>query len=141
VDLVNNFLFAGNFFPRGYCYLWHSELVGLHTLADSLIALSYYSISLTILYFVQKRQELVFKSIFLLFGIFLASCGTTIMEVWTVWYPDYWLSATIKVFTAAISFYTASTLIPLVPQALTLPSPGQLEAANQALVLFSCLLK
>ena len=34
-----------------------------------------------------------------------------------VWYPDY----------------TASTLIPLVPQALTLPSPGQLEAANQAL--------
>ncbi len=134
MDLVNNFLFAVNFFPRGYCYLWHSELVGLHTLADSLIALSYYSISLTILYFVQKRQELLFKSIFLLFGIFLASCGTThIMEVWTVWYPDYWLSAGIKVFTAAVSFYAASTLIPLVPQALTLPSPGQLEAANQAL--------
>jgi light-regulated signal transduction histidine kinase (bacteriophytochrome) len=75
-----------------------------------------------------------FKSVFILFGAFIISCGTThIMGVWTLWHPDYWLSGSIKAVTAIVSFYTALTLIPLVPQALALPSPAQLEAANNAL--------
>nr|WP_242056342.1 MULTISPECIES: ATP-binding protein [unclassified Nostoc] len=55
------------------------------------------------------------------------------MEVWTLWHPYYWLSGAMKAITAFISFYTALILIPLVPQALALPSPKQLEEANQAL--------
>ncbi|RUR86749.1 ATP-binding protein [Chlorogloeopsis fritschii PCC 9212] len=134
VEFVNNFFFSGNFIPHGHCYLWKPELVGLHILSDAVITLSYYSIPLTLLYFVRKREDIPFKSIFLLFGAFIVSCGTThIMEVWTLWHPDYWLSGGIKAFTAIISFYTALTLIPLVPQALALPSPEQLEVANQAL--------
>ncbi|MFQ4146106.1 sensor histidine kinase [Chlorogloeopsis sp. ULAP02] len=134
VEFVNNFFFLGNFIPHGHCYLWKPELVGLHILSDAIITLSYYSIPLTLLYFVRKREDIPFKSIFLLFGAFIISCGTThIMEVWTLWHPDYWLSGAIKAFTAMISFYTALTLIPLVPQALALPSPEQLEVANQAL--------
>ncbi|MBF2004986.1 MAG: GHKL domain-containing protein [Chlorogloeopsis fritschii C42_A2020_084] len=134
VEFVNNFFFSGNFIPHGHCYLWKPELVGLHILSDAVITLSYYSIPLTLLYFVRRREDIPFKSIFLLFGAFIVSCGTThIMEVWTLWHPDYWLSGGIKAFTAIISFYTALTLIPLVPQALALPSPEQLEVANQAL--------
>ncbi len=134
VDFVNSFFYSGNFIPHGHCYLWMPELVWLHILADSLISLSYYSIPLTLMYFVRKREDVPFKSVFLLFGAFIVSCGTThIMEVWTLWHPDYWLSGTIKAITAIVSFYTALTLIPLVPQALTLPSPAQLEAANNAL--------
>ncbi|MDM9384785.1 ATP-binding protein [Chlorogloeopsis sp. ULAP01] len=134
VEFINNFFFSGNFIPHGHCYLWKPELVGLHILSDAIITLSYYSIPLTLLYFVRKREDIPFKSIFLLFGAFIISCGTThIMEVWTLWHPDYWLSGGIKAFTALISFYTALTLIPLVPQALALPSPEQLEIANQAL--------
>ncbi|MGJ5672828.1 MAG: sensor histidine kinase [Nostochopsis sp.] len=110
------------------------ELVWLHILADSLIALSYYSIPLTLMYFVGKREDVPFKSVFLLFGAFIISCGTShLMEVWTLWHPDYWLAGAIKAITGIISFYTALTLIPLVPQALALPSPAQLEAANNAL--------
>jgi signal transduction histidine kinase len=134
VDFVSSFFYSGNFIPHGHCYLWMPELVWLHILADSLIALSYYSIPLTLMYFVCKREDVPFKSVFLLFGAFIVSCGTThIMEVWTLWHPDYWLSGTIKAITAIVSFYTALTLIPLVPQALALPSPAQLEAANNAL--------
>ncbi|MFB2768635.1 ATP-binding protein [Pelatocladus sp. BLCC-F211] len=134
VDFVSSFFYSGNFIPHGHCYLWMPELVWLHILADSLIALSYYSIPLTLIYFVRKRKDVPFKSIFLLFGAFIISCGTThIMGVWTLWHPDYWLSGTIKIITAIVSFYTALTLIPLVPQALALPSPAQLEAANNAL--------
>ncbi len=137
MDFLNQyqFLFSGNFIPHGHCYLWKPGLVWLHILSDSLIALSYYSIPLTLLYFVRKREDVPFKAIFLLFGAFIVSCGTThIMEVWTLWHPDYWLSGVIKAFTGVISFYTALTLIPLVPQALALPSPAQLEMANTALL-------
>jgi signal transduction histidine kinase len=133
VDFFHIF-FSRNFIPHGHCYLWKPELVSLHLLSDVIIALSYYSIPLTLVYFVRKREDVPFKSIFLLFGAFIVSCGTThIMEVWTLWYPVYWLSGAIKAFTAIISFYTALVLIPLVPQALALPSPAQLEAINQAL--------
>lgn len=133
VELLQSF-FSDNFIPHGHCYLWKPELVSLHVISDVIIALSYYSIPLTLVYFVRKRQDVPFKIIFLLFGAFIVSCGTThIMEVWTLWYPTYWLSGTLKAFTAVVSFYTALTLIPLVPQALALPSPAQLEQANRAL--------
>ncbi|BAY15099.1 two-component sensor histidine kinase [Anabaenopsis circularis NIES-21] len=132
-EFFNSFL-SENFIPHGHCYLWQPELVWLHILSDSIIAFSYYSIPLMLVYFVRKREDIPFKNIFILFGAFIISCGTThLIEIWTLWHPYYWLSGSIKALTAIISFYTALTLIPLVPQALALPSPAQMEAANQAL--------
>lgn len=134
LESINNLLFNQNFIPHGHCYLWQRELVGLHLLSDLLIALAYYSIPALLVYFVYKRRDIPFSWIFLLFGAFIISCGTThIMEVWTLWHPAYWLSGTIKAITAGISMYTAAELIPLMPKALALPSPAQLEAANRAL--------
>lgn len=134
LESINNLLFNQNFIPHGHCYLWQRELVGLHLLSDLLIALAYYSIPALLVYFVYKRRDIPFSWIFLLFGAFIISCGTThIMEVWTLWHPAYWLSGTIKALTAGISLYTAAQLIPLIPKALALPSPAQLEAANRAL--------
>jgi PAS domain S-box-containing protein len=125
------FLSENSFIPHGHCYLWKPDLVGLHIISDSLIALAYYSIPITLVYFVRKREDLPFNWIFLLFGSFIIACGTThIMEVWTLWHPTYWLSGFIKAITATVSVYTAATLVPLVPQALALPSPAQMEAAN-----------
>lgn len=134
MEFLNNIFYSGNFIPHGHCYLWKPDLVGLHLISDTLIALSYYSIPLTLIYFVRKREDVPFKLVFFLFGAFIISCGTThALEVWTLWHPVYWLSGVIKALTGFISFYTAIILIPLVPQALALPSPAQLEAANQAL--------
>ncbi|HLO50428.1 MAG TPA: PAS domain-containing protein [Kamptonema sp.] len=127
-------LFNQDFIPHGHCYLWQKELVGLHLVSDLLIALAYYSIPILLVYFVYKRQDVPFSWIFLLFGAFIISCGTThIMEVWTLWHPTYWLSGTVKAITAIVSLYTAAELVPLMPKALALPSPAQLAAANQAL--------
>lgn len=126
--------FSGNFMAHGYCYLWKPQLVWLHVGADFLIALSYYSIPLLLVYFVRQRKDLPFQGIFLLFSAFILSCGTThLSEIWTLWHPDYWLSGLLKAITAIISLYTASELIPLLPKALALPSPAQLEAVNLAL--------
>ncbi|MEZ2279982.1 MAG: PAS domain S-box protein [Microcoleus sp.] len=133
-NFLNNLLFTANYIPHGHCYLWQRDLVGLHIVSDSLIAFAYYSIPLSLLYFVHQRQDLPFRNIFWLFGAFIISCGTThVMAVWTIWYPVYWLFGILKLITAAISAYTAFALIPLIPQALALPSPTQLEIINHRL--------
>src|SRR6476659_2982944 len=91
---------VGPFVPHGHCYLWQTGLVGLHVISDALIALAYYSIPIALLYFVRQRQDLPFKWIFLLFGAFIISCGTThLLEIWTLWYPTYWLSGGMKAVT------------------------------------------
>ncbi|MUG98769.1 PAS domain-containing protein [Scytonema sp. UIC 10036] len=133
-DVLVNLFSSDLFIPHGHCYLWKPGLVWLHLISDSIIALAYYSIPLTLFYFVRKRQDLPFSWIFLLFAAFIISCGTThIAEIWTLWHPTYWLSGIIKAGTAAVSLFTAIELVPLVPQALALPSPTQLAQANEAL--------
>ncbi|MEG4802488.1 PAS domain S-box protein [Microcoleus sp. ARI1-B5] len=103
-------------------------------MSDSIIALAYYSIPLSLIYFIGHRKDLPFRNIFWLFAAFIISCGTThIMEVWTLWHPVYWVSGCQKIITAAISAYTAFALIPLVPQALTLLSPTQLGMIDRIL--------
>jgi signal transduction histidine kinase/CheY-like chemotaxis protein len=119
------------FIPHGHCYLWKPDLVGLHIASDALIAIAYYSIPLTLVYFVQKRRDIPFNWIFLLFGAFIVSCGTThLLEIWTLWHPTYWISGFAKLGTAAISIYTAIALVELLPKALTLPSAAQFEAVT-----------
>jgi signal transduction histidine kinase len=134
VNLLNSLLLFGQFIPHGHCYLWKPGMVWLHVIADGLTALAYYSIPITLLYFVRKRRDLPFDWIFLLFSAFIIACGTThAIEIWTLWHPDYWFSGMMKAVTASVSVYTAMALVPLVPQALALPNPDELKAANQAL--------
>ncbi|MEH2115757.1 sensor histidine kinase [Nostoc sp.] len=136
LELLQNFLTESSFIPHGHCYLWKPNLVWLNIISDSLIALVYYSIPIILIYFVHKRKDFPFKWILLLFGAFIVSCGTThVMDVWTLWHPTYWLSSFIKFITAIISLYTAIALLPIIPQAIALPSPAQLETANCQLKL------
>ncbi|MBD2497068.1 PAS domain S-box protein [Nostoc sp. FACHB-280] len=133
-DLIIHLFSNGSFIPHGHCYLWQPGLVWLHIISDAIIALAYYSIPLTLFYFVRKRPDLPFYWIFLLFAAFIIFCGTThIAEIWTLWHPTYWLSGIIKAATALVSLFTAIELVPLVPKALALPSPMQLSEANKAL--------
>jgi hypothetical protein len=64
-------IFVSDFMPHGYCLLWNKDLVWLHVVSDSLITIAYYSIPLTLLYFVRKRQDMVFHWIFLMFAAFI----------------------------------------------------------------------
>ncbi len=128
LEMWTNFFRSGSFIPHGHCYLWKPDLVWLHIVSDALIALAYYSIPITLFYFVRKRHDLPFSGIFLLFSGFIVACGTThVMDIWTLWYPTYWVSGFIKVVTACISLFTAVELVFSVPQALALPSPAQLQ--------------
>jgi PAS domain S-box-containing protein len=128
-------LCPANQLPHGFCLLWDSNLVWLHMVSDAVITLAYYVIPFGLVYFVRKRQDLAFNWIFLLFGIFTFACGTThLMNIWTLWQPVYVLEGGVKLLTAGASIATAIILVPLIPKALALPSPFQLEAANRTLL-------
>ncbi|MEH2269757.1 MAG: ATP-binding protein [Nostoc sp.] len=125
---------SNGFIPHGHCYLWQTGLVSLHIISDATIALAYYSIPFLLIYFISKRKDVPFNGVFLLFGAFIIACGTGhLMDIWTLWHPNYWLAGSLKALTAIISIYTAFALFYLMPQALTLPSPTQLEVINRAL--------
>ncbi|MBS1214212.1 MAG: domain S-box, partial [Proteobacteria bacterium] len=78
------------FIPHGTCLIWNSPLIWLHVASDSLIAASYYSIPFALAYFVHRRTDLAYRWIFLLFAAFILACGTThLLDIWTLWHPDY----------------------------------------------------
>jgi two-component system NtrC family sensor kinase len=100
----------------------------LHLISDALIALAYFSIPVTLIYFIRKRRDLPFNWMFVSFGIFILACsGTHAMEMWTLWHGTYWLSGAVKAVAAMASLPTAMLLVQLVPRMLALSSPTALR--------------
>ena len=109
-------LFSSNFMPHGHCYPWNPGLMWLHVVSDSLIALAYFFILVALIYFIRRRRDLPFHWVFVYFEIFILACGAThIMEVWTLWHANYWLSGVIKAVTAMASVPTAILLFRSIP--------------------------
>ena len=134
MQFLRDLIFPGGYMPHGYCYLWTPGLIGLHVASDSLIALSYLSIPITLVHFAGKRRDIPFSWMFLCFGAFIVACGGThMMEIWTVWFPSYWLAGAVKAVTACFSVATAILLIRVVPLALALPGTQWLIEINQKL--------
>jgi signal transduction histidine kinase len=134
VNFLHSIFSSDGFMPHGMCYMWQPGVIWLHVVSDALIALAYYSIPITLVYFVRRRRELEFSWIYLCFAVFIVACGTThLMEILNIWHPVYWLSGIIKAITAIVSVVTAILLVRLVPKAVVIPSPQQLREANDDL--------
>ena len=124
-------LFSLDFMPHGFCYLWNPRIVWLHVIADGLIALSYYCISIFLIYFNRQNRDRPFNRVFWMFGAFILACGTThMMEIWNVWHGSYLLAGVVKAITAAISVVTVVVLLPLIPKVISLPELVHLQEAN-----------
>ncbi|NEO92001.1 MAG: PAS domain S-box protein [Moorea sp. SIO3G5] len=127
-------MFSGHYLSHEHCYVWKPELVGLHGGSDLLIALSYYSILLLLIYFWSQNQDLPLLKILLLLSALVLCSGTShLLEVWTIWHPDYWLSGLVKGTSAILSLSSAIALVVLMPKVLALSNPAPLEATNTAL--------
>lgn len=125
---LTKLLGSDSFMPHGHCYYWKPEILWSYVASDILIALAYYSIPIALIYFVQKRKDLEFNWIFMMFSAFIFACGTThLISIWTIWQPVYWLDVSAKGFTAAISMVTSIMLWRLIPQALKIPSTQALK--------------
>ena len=128
MDLIDAFLGRNGYLPHGYCFSWMPALLWSIVIADAGIALAYFSIPLAIVSYVRRRKAASHRVAWL-FCAFIFACGTThVMDVWTVWRPDYGVQAITKVVTALVSVATAIALWPLITKALKLPSVDQLQA-------------
>ncbi|MGB7084042.1 MAG: hypothetical protein WBD47_00705, partial [Phormidesmis sp.] len=134
MDRIPLILFSSPYIPHGHCYLWQTPLVGLHAISDFVIALSYFSIPVALVYFVYKRKHDFPVRLLLMFGLFILLCGIGhAFDIVTLWYPFYWVSGGVRAATALVSCYTAVELTALLPQFLELQGPTaiaqQLEMA------------
>ncbi len=122
------FLFSTGYLPNGL--LSKPSWVWLHGASDGFCALAFGAIALQLLY-LMLRGPAQFRLIYGLFGSFLFVCGIgRALEVWTLWYPDYWLSGGFKGLTAVISILTAIALTNLIPVVLAMRTPTELEKIN-----------
>ncbi|RQW77037.1 MAG: PAS domain S-box protein, partial [Methylococcus sp.] len=125
---------AEGFLPHSFCLLQKPALILLHVVSDGMIALAYLSIPVALALFVRRRKDLVFSRVFVLFAAFILACAAThLMDIWTLWHPDYLVQGLIKAVTALVSVATAVVLWPVLEQALKLPSPSQLAELNAEL--------
>ena len=108
---------------------------GLQAISDGLIALAYLLIPLGLLRLLQKRRDMVFHWLFLLFALFILSCGAThVLGIVTLWIPIYRFDTLVKAITAVASIATAFLLIRLLPKIAKLPSPDQWRLSNEVMV-------
>ena len=134
MDKIFKFFSGEGFMPHGHCYFWDPFILWAHAISDGLIALSYFIIPIGLFYIFQKRKDLEFSWVAILFGIFILSCGIThILDVVTIWDPVYKIDAVARIFTAFASVSTAIVLIKITPQIISIPTVAQWNNINESL--------
>ena len=69
---------TAEFMPHGYCLLWNPAILRLQVISDGIIGLTYHCIPVALIYLWLRRRDLPFHWLFLMFGAFIVSCGTTL---------------------------------------------------------------
>ncbi len=124
IDLTNNVV--NPLMPHIVCWNKTMDLIWLHVISDLLIAFSYFSIPVVLLMIIFKRPDIKFKALFLMFALFITSCGLThIMSIITVWKPWFWGEGYVKLWCAIVSLITAISLYPILPSIIHLK--GKIE--------------
>ena len=134
MDELTGIVARAGFLPHGYCFQWSPGLLWTMVSADLAVALAYFSIPVVISNYARQRPQVNLGSLATLFAVFIFACGVThVLDVWTIWRPDYALQTAGKVFTACASVLTAVVAWRLQPTLLALPSIDEMRVANEAL--------
>jgi len=132
-DFFSNIFTTEKWPARWFCGEW-SEFHGwLYIISDLLIWAAYFAIPLSLFYFMVKRKDdLPYIRVFWLFILFILLCGLThLIDALIFWYPFYRLSALVLMLTAVVSVATVIGLVRIMPEALKLKSPRELEEIIQ----------
>ena len=134
LDFFEKLFDATGFVPRAICGEWTRGEVLLNNISDALIALAYLAIPIILVYFARRRKDLPYSWLFPVFGAFIITCGGThVMEIILFYHPIYRMAGLLKAITAIASWVAALALLKVVPAALTLRSPRELEILNEEL--------
>jgi signal transduction histidine kinase len=128
LEFLRDLFDPSGFTPRLYCGAWTTGLASLHIVSDALIWLAYLAIPVVLVSFARRRRDLPFPWLFWFFGTFIITCGCThLMGVILFYVPVYRLDGLVKVVTALASWATVIALYPVIPKALALRSPEELD--------------
>jgi two-component system, sensor histidine kinase and response regulator len=124
--------FSNEYMPHGHCYLWLPSILWINVVSDLLIALAYFSIPVILLTLINKRKDVKFKGIFILFAAFILLCGIThLFSIYTIWHGTYGVHGLSKFITAIVSVATAVALVKSRKAILSIPSTYSLQLALQ----------
>ncbi|HVU89033.1 MAG TPA: ATP-binding protein [Pirellulales bacterium] len=114
--------------PRWHCGNWSDFHGWLYILSDVGVWSAYTAIPAVLIYFVWRKAQIPFRGVFLLFGAFILACGLThLLDAIMFWWPAYRLLGLIEFLTALVSWGTVFALVPIVPRALSMRSPEELQ--------------
>lgn len=132
-DFFSNIFNTEKWPPRWHCGEWTEFHGWLYIISDLLIWAAYFAIPLSLYYFMIKRKDdLPYIKVFWLFILFILLCGLThLIDALIFWYPFYRLSALVLFVTAVVSIGTVIGLVRIMPEALKLKSPRELEEIIQ----------
>jgi light-regulated signal transduction histidine kinase (bacteriophytochrome) len=106
----------------------------LHAASDGAMALAFILIPIALLVFAYRRKDLAYRSVFVLLALVLLACSALHgIEALAPWHPVPRLASVLGGLTAALSLGTAFVLWRIVPKALALPNPRELERTNRRL--------
>jgi PAS domain S-box-containing protein len=117
--------------PHGFCLLWQPGLIWLHALSDIGIGLAYFAIPVVVVAILRLRPDIGFRPVFVLFAAFILLCGMGHwLDLITLWMPAYGIEGVVKALTAVTSIATFFALWGLSREALSWPTPAQLDCAK-----------
>lgn len=122
-------LFGTESWPaRWFCGEWSSFHGWLYICSDLAIWAAYFTIPFFLGVIIVRRKDLPFHGVFWLFVVFILACGTThLIDALAFWWPAYRLNGLVRFVTAVVSWVTVAALFKVVPHAMTLRSPQELE--------------
>jgi PAS domain S-box-containing protein len=111
----------------------------MHLVTNLLIGLAYVAISGTLIHLTRKTgRKIPFLWAFVVFGVFIISCGAThFMAALTLWEPAYWIAGGVLWVTALASVGTAVAIPSVVPKVVDLVESAQASEERRRRLLES----
>jgi two-component sensor histidine kinase len=123
--------------PLGTHLSERPDLLALHALSDTAIAIAYLAIPAAIWVFLRKRRDLPRSAqmVALLFVAFIISGSLAhLASALSLYFPIFAVLGVLKMVMAATAVATAIVIWPQIPKLLALPSPRDLARSNLALM-------
>ncbi|WBY09150.1 ATP-binding protein [Sphingomonas sp. 7/4-4] len=118
---------------RGASSALRPELFWGNAIAESVLALAYFSIALGLAFLIRRRRDFAFRWIFWCFAAFLAAGGIMHLMSLTGWDPLGSVAVIFKGLTAVGTIATAVAFWPLLSKVIAMPSRAQLSDQNAEL--------
>lgn len=128
IDFFQNLLGIESWPARWQCGIWTPFHGWLYIISDIMIWLAYTAIPVAIGYFILKKRNLPYNKVFILFTLFILSCGFThLIDALIFWFPVYRFAAIARFVTAVVSWLTVLSVFKMLPTLLNFKSTKDLE--------------